>query len=217
VTIIRAERQPEDTNPDPVLLCEEPFPVLAYAKTAANQTQDIDSASGTTARPGDVIVYTLAAHNIGSASGDVDFVEDMSDILEYADIVDLDGGQLDEANGVITWASVTLKPDEEASKQIRVKIKDDIPAAPSPISNLESNNLELRNVWHDDTVVIKVPRPITKTPEVLAKTLPETGPGANIALSFVLIVFSGYFYARNRQLVGELKLVQQEYASGASR
>jgi len=217
VTIVKAERRTSDTDPDPTLLCEEPFPVIAYVKSAVNQTQNISSANGTTAQPGDTIVYTLSAQNIGTAAGDVEFAEDMSDVLEYATLTDADGGQLNQDDGVITWDITTLKPDEETSKRITVKIKDNIPAAPSPLNNLESNNLELRNVWHDDTVVIKVPRPIAKTPEVLAARLPSTGPGTNAVISFGLIIFSAYFYARNRQLITELKYVQVEYANGASR
>lgn len=217
VTILRGDRHGGDTDPHPTLLCDDPFPILAFTKTAANITQNLNSADGTTAEPGDVIVYTLEARNIGTSSGDVEFVEDMSDVLEYADLVEYSGGVLDEASGVISWDKATLAPQDSASQQITVKIKSTIPAAPSPVNNLESHNLELRNVWQGQSVVIKVPRPITKTPEVLAANLPETGPGANAAISLVLIMASAYFYARNRQLVAELKLVQLDYAAGASR
>ncbi|HEX9679205.1 MAG TPA: hypothetical protein VGA08_01120 [Candidatus Saccharimonadales bacterium] len=196
--------------------CETPFPLIVFVKRAKNETQGIDDANGTTAQPGDTIIYEIAAENVGSQADEVLFQEDIADILEYADLIDSDDASISDDGNVLSWGLIEVKPDQEIIKRITVRIKDPIPASPSPANNLESNNLELRNVWHHKTVVIKVPRPIVKTPEVLAESLPNTGPTANVAISFGLIMLSAYFYSRNRQLTKELKLVSVEYASGGA-
>lgn len=218
IVIPKSQRQSDDQDPHPELICDDPFPVFVYTKSVRNETQDIDDANGTTANPGDTLVYTLNAKNIGYASGEVEFTEDMTDVLEYAEFIEAsDGALIETDNGyVLNWGTLTIEQDEEVNRTVTVKVSDEIPASPTPSNNRESNNLELRNVWHNKTVVVKVPRPVTKTPEILAATLPKTGSSTSAIASFVLIVFASYFYARNRQLQTELKLVQRDYVSGGA-
>jgi hypothetical protein len=194
--------------------CDEPFPLLVYSKRARNVTQDIDDANNTTADPGDQIVYSLGVENLGDAPGEIELSEDLSDVLEYAQLTQSGGGSLDQATGVLSWGTVTVEPGQTIEKTIGITIDTNISAAPSPANNPESNNLELRNVWHTKSVTIKVPRPVAKTPEVLAASLPNTGPGANTLLSFVLIVMAVYFYSRNRQLTTELSVAKVELNQG---
>lgn len=214
VVITKAERRSTDTDPHPELLCDDPFPVFVYSKHVRNQTQDIADADGTIAQPGDVLVYTLSAENVGYAAGSVEFQEDLTDVMEYATLVEFESeAEVKEDQGfVIDWGTVEISPDETISRTVTVQVVDRIPVSPSPTNNLESNNLELRNVWFDETVVVSVPRPVTKTPEVLAAALPKTGPGASTTTSLILIMTAAYFYTRNRQLKTELLLVQKGLA-----
>jgi uncharacterized repeat protein (TIGR01451 family) len=191
--------------------CQEPFALIIYAKSARNITQEIADANNTTAHPGDVIEYHLLAQNVGNQSAPVTINEDLSDVLEYSTLIDQDGGQLDD-DGKIMWAEIVLGAQQSIEKMIQIKIDKPISASPSPANNLESNNLELRNVFHDDLITIKVPRPVTKTPEVLAASLPNTGPGINTTISLVLIMMSTFFYSRNRQLAKELMLVKKTFS-----
>lgn len=215
IVIAKSERRDTDTDPHPELLCDDPFPVFVYSKTVRNDTQNIDDADGTTAQPGDVLIYSLTAENVGYTAGEVDFKEDMTDVLEYSKLESADSAVIDMEQGqVFSWGEIEIAPDDSVTKTVTVRVLDDIPASPRPVNNLESNNLELRNVWFNKTVVVKVPRPVTKTPEILAATLPETGPGTNALMSFLLVVFATYFYARSRQLRTEIKMVQQDYAQG---
>lgn len=196
--------------------CREPFALIVFNKQASNQTQNVADANNTTAKPGDSIAYTLAARNIGTADGEAQFEEDLSDVLEYAELVSSDGAEVvREANStVLKWGKIDVAAGQSQTKTVVVKIKSNIPASPANSGNPESNNLKLRNVFHDQSVVINVPRPLAKTPEVLAATLPNTGPGVNAVLSSLMIVATVYFYLRNRQLIKELSLVKQAYASG---
>jgi hypothetical protein len=197
--------------------CQEPFTLFVYDKKASNQTQNLADANGTTAQPGDILIYTLTVENLGNQTGKVVVEEDMSDVLEYAELISVsDNGRKlsDNDAGLISWGEVELPGGQVIERTIAVKIKDNIPAAAALNSNPESNNLELRNVFHKKAVVINVPRPLAKTPEVLAATLPNTGPGTNAVLAALTLAASVYFYLRNRQLTKELALIKQAYSAG---
>jgi len=196
--------------------CQEPFTLFVFDKKASNPSQRLDDANGTTAKPGDTIVYALSVENLGNQSGRILVEEDLSDVLEYAQLVSIsDGGhEVSQHEGLFSWGEIELAAGQSVTRSVTVKIKENIPAGAALNSNPESNNLELRNVFHNKTVVINVPRPLAKTPEVLAATLPNTGPGANALLAAVTLAGSVYFYLRNRQLTRELVLVKQAYGAG---
>lgn len=197
--------------------CREPFALIIFNKHARNDSQAIDDADNTTAKPNDLIVYSLVARNIGTASGSAEFTEDLTDVLEYAELVDASGATIsqDQGSTVLNWGRLRVDAGQSVTKTVTVKIRSVIPAVPANTGNLESYNLELRNIWHNQAVLIRVPRPLAKTPEVLAATLPNTGPGANVLISVIMIASAAYFYARNRQLVKELGLVKKAYAAGS--
>jgi hypothetical protein len=194
--------------------CDEPFALLVFEKQASNLTQDIIDAHNTTAQPGDILEYNLVVENVGNQVDDYQVIEDLGDLLEYGELTNDGGGTFDESSGVITWPTETIQPQAASIKTIQITIFSTIPATPSPENNPESYNLTLRNTFENDTIVVKVPRPITKTPEVLARTLPNTGPGTNTLIMTILLSSVTYFYVRNRQLTEELVLVREDLTAG---
>lgn len=186
---------------------------LKMHKTASNQTQNIEKADGTIAKANDIIEYTLTTTNEGNQAVQ-DFIveENMSDVLEYADIVNLHGGDMDD-NHVVSWPKQTIAANASLTKKISVKIKDPIPQTPISSSDPGSFDMNMANVYYGNTVNIKLPPNITKTTELAVQTLPETGPGTTIALSFAVTVFVAYFFARSRLLAKELDIVKTDFTS----
>ena len=187
---------------------------LIMAKTARNETQNIDDANNTTARAGDVIIYTLSVRNSSQKSKVDNFVikENISDILEYATIVNLNDGSLDKQN-TLSWKAVDIKPGQEVSKKITFKIKDPIPQTPTAASNPNSYDMTMTNVFYGKVVNIKLPPTVIKTTEQAAKALPNTGPGEGLIISVLLTSFVGYFFARSRLMQKELELIADEFAT----
>ncbi len=181
-------------------------------KKASNDTQHIPDANNTVAHAGDIITYTLSAKNTSSNTTIKKFVfeENISDILEYADIVDLHGGTKDDHN-TVKWPAVDIRANETVSKQITVKIKTPIPQTPKSVSNPGSFDMTLTNVY-GDTVNVKLPPTVTKTTEQVTTSLPNTGPGETLVVGTTIAVVVGYFFARSRLMVKELELVRNEYA-----
>lgn len=185
---------------------------LTYSKSARNLTQEIADANGTVARGGDVILYTLSVKNTGTVTvKDVAVEENVSDVLEYATIVNSHNGSL--SRGIMYWPKATIGPGQTISRFLTVKVKNPVPATPVSASDPGSFDLVMTNVFGNNTVNIKLAGGIVKAAEVTTKTLPNTGPGSTVAIGATLSAIVGYFYFRARLLAQELDIVRKEYAS----
>ncbi len=188
-------------------------PCISLAKTASNVTTNTPDANGTMAKAGDVITYTLHTKNNGKETvKKYAVLESMSDVLDYADIIDFHGGKID-ADNVVHWDLVDIKPGQTITNKITIKVKNPIPNTPVSTSNPGKFDLVMNNTY-GNAVNIKLPPSIIKITERTTTTLPNTGPGENMAIAFALTAFVGYFFARSRLLNKELDLVRQDYAAG---
>lgn len=185
-----------------------PTACVVIHKTASNITAQIENANDTTANPGNVITYTLSAQNSGKADvkGFV-FEENLSDVLDYADVTDLHGGTM-SAESVVTWPAETIKAGKTASHQITVKVKDPVPQTPAAPGDPNHFDLVMTNVY-GDTVNIKLPGSPEKSIETAAATLPNTGPGTSLMIAAAIVIIAGYFYGRARLLAEESSLAIQ--------
>jgi hypothetical protein len=186
---------------------------LAISKTAANTTQHLPDANNTTAQGGDVIVYTLYVKNTAhkaTVKGYV-FQENLSDVLDYADVADLHGGTLAQ-DGTATWPAENIKAGETATVQITVKVKDPVPQTPVSASDPTRFDLIMTNVY-GNTISINLPGSVGKSVETAGATLPNTGPGTNLFIGAVIVIMAGYFYSRSRLLAKESHLALQEGTS----
>ncbi len=179
-------------------------------KNATNLTQHITDANGTEAQASDTIVYTLTALNSGTTTVPKFVVqENISDVLDYADILDLHGGSQDN-NHVVSWPAVDIQPKQTLSELITVKVKNPIPDTPISASDPGHFDHKMTNVY-GDTVVISLPQTIITIAQTVNTTLPNTGPGTSIAIAFGIVLIVGYFFARSRLLAKETRLVRNEY------
>jgi len=189
---------------------------LQLSKKASNETQNIDDANNTVAKPGDVVTYTLMVKNDNPREFK-DFVveEPISDILEYADIVDLHGGEQETIDGIaiVRWPETDIPANGTIEKQLTIRIKDPLPKTNTPSSDPSSYDMMLTNVY-GNKVNIKLPPNVPKTTEQVVTNLPNTGPAENIAIATSLTVFVGYFFARTRLMKKELDIVRSEYNTG---
>ncbi len=181
-------------------------------KEASNITQQIEDANNTVAKPGDNIEYRLITRNTGNVAGDVDIKENMSDVLEYSQLLEAQDAKYHEGTGILDWGTVELQPNETDIRIVKVRINDSIPATARSAGDLASYDLVLRNVYGDDVVNIKVPcSSAGKCVEGIVQTLPNTGPGLSTFINTILIMSSVFFYMRNRQTSRELRLIKSEY------
>lgn len=185
---------------------------IATSKTASNISQGNIDATTTVAKAGDDIRYTITAKNNGGSDVVINFTDDVTDTLQYADLQETGGGSFDEESGTITWPDVTLKAGDEQSRTFAVRVKSNIPATPTGTSYEDSYDCVISNVYGTKTV-IDVDCPLIKTVESV-KELPRTGATENMIFAGILASIVFYFYLRSRQLGKEVRLIRRDLNTG---
>lgn len=191
-------------------------------KRVKNTTRNIIDANNTTALPGDRLEYHLIVKNTGKTSGSYTIKDNLTDVLEYADIVDLGGGTLTkkdattpvEAVNVISWESVSIKPGEQIEKIVSVQIKTAIPAIPQSTGNAESYNCRIVNDFSGNPTTVNMICPPPKVVERVVTELPKTGATENMIFAGILLSIVTFFYARARQMKKEIRLIRKDVNTG---
>ncbi|PLS80632.1 hypothetical protein CYG49_04710 [Candidatus Saccharibacteria bacterium] len=187
--------------------------VIAQGKEVRNLTQNIDDANNTTAKAGDRIEYSIYAENTGLTPATVDMKEELADVLEYASLQNLSGGQFDDKAKVLNWGTVTLQPNEKHVRKFVVQVLSTVPATPQGTSEPGSYDCIMSNSFGNNTT-LNVECPAAKVVESAVKELPHTGPGANAAFGIGIAMVVTYFYARTRQLNKEVRLIRHDFNAG---
>ena len=107
-----------------------------------------------------------------------------------------------------------MKPGEALTKSVVVTVKNPIPATPVGVSDRDSFNLRMDNVYGASTVRISIEPPLPKQVEAAATSLPDTGSPIGTAIIIMFCGLSVYFFFRNRQLLTEVKILRADYQGG---
>lgn len=205
-------------------------PGFEISKAVSNITQNQTDANGQTAQPNDQLRYTLTVKNTGNSTGTYAVGDSLSDVLEYADVVDLGGGSLVQSGSTphqptsgsdarslvgpaVTWPSVTLKPGESAKKIVLVRVKAAIPATAVNMANMMSYDCKMSNTF-GNTLSVGVNCPPEKVAETVVTQLPHTGATENMIFAGVVLAAVTYFYARARQTKAEVRLIRRDLHAG---
>ena len=210
--------KPEVCETNPALEPDDPdcgTPNVFKLKKVANITQDIEDAHGTTASAGDTLRFTLITENDGTARHK-DFIirDDLADVLQYADLIDYDGGVISDDGFSVTWPKIDIAPGEVIEKTITVKVKTPIPDTPVSASDPLAFDLRMENAYGNN-VTVELPESLPKLVEGAVTSLPNTGPGLNAFVTTLFIGIVTYFYFRNRLISKELRMIKNEFTGGA--
>lgn len=183
-------------------------------KSAVNQTQGNVDATKTTAKASDKIVYTLTIANTGKAPTKVTPVDKVTDIVEYAHVIDAGGGIYDEQAKTITWPEITLKAGEKQTRMFTIQLTDTIPSMGTGTSDKTSYDCRIDNTFGNNTSINVDCPPQKQIIEQTVGELPHTGPRENMIFAGVVLAVVAYFYARSRQMKKEVRLIRRDVNSG---
>jgi|GEM_PF-330826 len=198
------------TTTIPSSACDE---TLTYSSSVFNDTQQV-AAPNVVAQSSDRITYTLKARNTHDQSTEAYFSSQLTDTLEYADLIDTKNGVFDPTTKSISWAPVTIMPGETVSRSFSMRLKSTIPATPLGTSNPLSYDCTMTHGYGDVTN-LQVKCPAAKTIESLAASLPTVTTSTNLALGGGLALLVIYFYLRARQQREELRLIRKDINTGS--
>ncbi|MEI9913638.1 MAG: LPXTG cell wall anchor domain-containing protein [Candidatus Saccharibacteria bacterium] len=194
------------------LSSEDTQACLTYSKSAANLTQNIDNANGTTANAGDVIQYTLSVTNNDSSTyKNYQFSDQIPYVLDYAAVTDAGGGNV--SNNTISWPAEDIAAGQTVTKQFKITVDNPIPQTPTSTSDPAYFNLKMSNTF-GNTITINLPGTPVSTVQDTTNTLPNTGPGSSILIGAAVLAIAGFFFYRSRLLVKESRIAVREQAGG---
>lgn len=105
----------------------EPLPAkVETSKSAVNLSQGAIDATKKPAKANDNIRYTIAATNSGDYSTKVTMVDNLSEVLKYASLVDNGGGTLNPTTGTLSWPEVTLGAKATIRKTYAIKMNSSL-------------------------------------------------------------------------------------------
>jgi uncharacterized repeat protein (TIGR01451 family) len=186
---------------------------ISLTTDATNLSQSSKAATKTTAAPGDRIQYNLHTTNTSNNHMNVVIEQDVGDLLEYATVIDAGGGVFDVATKKVTWGIVSLNSKQTDVRSFVIQLNDSIAVTPQAADNSSSYDCILTNTY-GNTLRIAIDCPLGKEIESTIKQLPETGIGANIFFSLVVVMTVTYFYARSRQMNREMKVIRRDFNVG---
>lgn len=206
------ERYPPPYTP-PVEPEPEPA-VIELDKSATNVSQGNVSASTVTAKANDRLSFTISATNSGGTAKAVELVDDLTDTLEYATLIDRGGGTFNESTRKLTWPTVNLEPGKTETRTFAVRLLSTTPATPVGQTDNASYDCIIENVFGDASVTVPVSCATPKQIETIVTELPKTGPTENVIFGAALLAVVSFFYFRARQLGREVRLIRKNVTTG---
>lgn len=186
---------------------------LRLSTTAVNINQGFVDASKVINRPQEYINYTVAINNPTDKPISTTIQNNLSDILEYADLVDNGGGQLNKA-GVLSWPETTIESKSQQTRTFVVRLFKNIPATANGENNLRSYDCKLTNIF-GSTQTINIECPAPKIAEQIISNLPKIDTKTSSIIVISILLIGIYFYARAKQIREEVRIIRKEINSGA--
>jgi hypothetical protein len=207
--------QPCPDNPELWIEDQKCSAELVSTKSALNLSQGNIDATTKVAKSADKIAYTITIKNSGLVSDKAAFTEDLSDVLEYATLIDNGSGVFDKEKGTLTWPEITLASNEQQSRTFVVQLMNPIPVTNTGTSNEASYDCRMVNTFGNAVEINVDCAPEKVIVEQTVAELPKTGPTENMLFGGSLFAVVTYFYTRSRQLGKEVKLIRRNVTTGA--
>lgn len=186
----------------------DPF---TLSKRAYNNTQNQEF---TTAKPSDRITYTLSAKNTDKEqTQSFTFAENLSDILEYADVINTHGGTLDTRAQTISWPVVELAPEETQHREFTVRLKPHLPATAVGVSNPHSFDCIMKNSF-GNSILTPVECPPSKLVERAVSELPDVASSTAFTISVTIAIVTLFLYIRSLHYKEEVRLIRRDVNEG---
>jgi hypothetical protein len=158
----------------------------------------------------DRIMYTLTVTNNESRPVLIPLSIGLTDIMEYAELIDKGGAQFNQDTKNLTWTATAVSPGTTLTRSFIIKLLPVIPSTATGQNDPSSYDCVLSGAF-GETLRIPVACPLSKSIERITRELPPSSLQANLVSAFVISVVVAYFYARSRQLRTELRLIRHNH------
>lgn len=184
------------------------IPPLELSLSSRNMSTKLPEASAS-----DHLMYSLQVKNVTSDRMAVPISINLEDVLEYSQILDRGGGNLDLTTRILTWPQTTLAAGEQLSRSFIVQIMPEIPSTARGQHITASYDCVI-SASFGNSVSTPINCPPAKYIEKVVSSLPPVSPSTNILFALALLGSTLYFYMRARQLLTELYIIRHNQPGG---
>ncbi len=186
---------------------------ITQSLIANNLSQGYVDASSVTAQASDQINFIANIKNVGQVSIKSRATIPISDILDYATIIDTGGGIIDKTEGTISWAESTIKANDSQTRSFVAKVLDTIPATAQGVNNKNSFDCKITSTF-GNPINIAVECPTQKIIERIDSQLPKTNVSNGILFTGFIFTIAIYLYVRTIQINKEVRLIRKDSSTG---
>lgn len=185
---------------------------LKLSTSAVNINQGFIDASEVISKPQDHISYTITVNNPGDKPINTTIQNNLSDILEYTDLIDNGGGRLSKSN-ILSWPETTIEPKSQQTRTFVVRLFKIIPATASGKNNFRSYDCRLTDIF-GNTQTINIECPAPKMVEQIMLNLPKIDSNTSSIIVISILLVGIYFYTRAKQIREEVRIIRKDISSG---
>lgn len=158
------------------------------------------SASVSTAKPNDLVIYTLTVQNRGNAGSSQTIEIDLTDVLKLSNLVDFNGAEFVLSNYKLRWTNVSVPANVSVQKIFSVRVHDTIDSDRVMTSVFGNTvNVSLPTVAGASTMN-------TGKPKVAGKFVaPKTGMPITLSLTLSTLTLVGFIILRRKRLAIQAK------------
>jgi hypothetical protein len=176
----------------------------------------VSNANGITAKPGDIIIFTLSASNYSQKTiRNYSLNSDFSSVLSYANPLNLYGGTL--KNGHINWSKSNININQTITSSVSFAMKSPLPK--TSLSSSDGNYFNNRiTVVYGNAVSIKLPYSNNKFFELnINNSVYSVSRYIGLILSLLLVLFVSFLLIRTELTINELNCIREDYLSGGDK
>lgn len=187
------------------------YPNNVDIKTTINNVS-IQDYKNTTISPNSLINYTIDVKNILDKNISFTTSTYIGDILEYADVVNINDGDIDD-NKTIHWINKNIPQNSSVQYSFSVRVKSQIPTTAQNSSLPHSYDCKITSTLPGDES-LNIPCSIIKQMELKLHKLPHLSETHILLTSLGTLLLSVLLYIKSNQYYEEIRLIRHNINKG---
>jgi len=175
-----------------------------------NITRESSANSKVQVQEGELVEYRLTSRNLTDNKIVLSDIRlDLSDVLEYSDIIDAGGAVYSNYKNLI-WPNLEIGSGGTITQTLLLRVKSPLPISSTPANNPTSfdNRLQL---FYGNYATAELPVPISKIIERYVKQAPHISVVYVVFITILYTLLCFYYLLRSGLLAKESRLIREQF------
>ncbi len=175
-----------------------------------NITRESSTNSRVQAQEGELLEYRLTTKNLTDNKMVTSEIRlDLSDVLEYSDIIDAGGAVYSNYKNLI-WPKLEIGSGGTITQTLLLRVKSPLPISSTPANNPTSFDSRLQ-LFYGNYATAELPVPISKIIERYVKQTPHISVVYVVFITILYTLLCFYYLLRSGLLAKESRLIREQF------